>query len=219
MVRPGGVCAQLSGQHRAANYQAASAKVLRRQETCGGIWGNHQQLSDRTRKSPTSGAGLGGNFMVVERDEFFAELDGLTEKEIEARLDLWDQEQLALIQEYLDQRVLAPGQSRAGGADKGRTKCPRCRSGFFGGSCEHRQYQSHGRAYLVGRGNAGSDGVRARGLSSSARLDDFLVTDRVSARCPAHAILAARKLEDHEGNSGGVEITLLSRLTHQTCHL
>ena len=44
--------------------------------------------------------------MAVVRDEFFAELDGLTEKEIEARLDLWDQEQLALIQEYLDQRVL-----------------------------------------------------------------------------------------------------------------
>jgi hypothetical protein len=44
--------------------------------------------------------------MVIERDEFFAELDGLTEKEIEARLDLWDREQLALIQEYLDQRVL-----------------------------------------------------------------------------------------------------------------
>jgi hypothetical protein len=44
--------------------------------------------------------------MVVERDEFFAECDGLTEKEIEARLDLWDREQLALVQEYLDQRVL-----------------------------------------------------------------------------------------------------------------
>jgi hypothetical protein len=68
---------------------------------------------------------------------------------------------------------VGPGQSRAGGADKGRTK----RSGFVGGSCEHRQYQSHGRSYLVGRGNAGSDGVRARGLSSSARLDDYLVTD------------------------------------------
>jgi phytoene/squalene synthetase len=51
-------------------------------------------------------SGLGGNFMVVGRDEFFAELDGLTETEIDARLDLWDQEQLALIQEYLDQRVL-----------------------------------------------------------------------------------------------------------------
>jgi hypothetical protein len=44
--------------------------------------------------------------MVVERGEFFAELDGLTEKEIEARLDLWDEEQLALIQEYLDQKML-----------------------------------------------------------------------------------------------------------------
>jgi hypothetical protein len=44
-------------------------KVLRRQETCGGVWGNHQQLSVRTRKRPTSGAGLGGNFMVVGRDE------------------------------------------------------------------------------------------------------------------------------------------------------
>ena len=50
--------------------------------------------------------GTWGNIMVIERDEFFAELDGLTEKEIEARLDLWDREQLALIQEYLDQRVM-----------------------------------------------------------------------------------------------------------------
>jgi hypothetical protein len=45
--------------------------------------------------------------MVIGRAEFFAELDGLTEKEIEARLDLWDREQLALIQEYLDQRMSA----------------------------------------------------------------------------------------------------------------
>ena len=51
--------------------------------------------------------------MVVERDEFFAELDGLTEKEIEARLDLWDREQLALIQEYLDQRVLVRAKATA----------------------------------------------------------------------------------------------------------
>ena len=51
--------------------------------------------------------------MVVERDEFFAELDGLTEKEIEARLDLWDREQLALIQEYLDQRVLVRAKAAA----------------------------------------------------------------------------------------------------------
>ena len=108
MVRPGGVCAQGSpGNTGPPIIRLPPLKVLRRQETCGGVWGNHQQLSDRTRKSPTSGAGLGGNFMVVERDEFFAELDGLTEKEIEARLDLWDREQLALIQEYLDQRVSA----------------------------------------------------------------------------------------------------------------
>ena len=63
--------------------------------------------------------------MVVGRDEFFAELDGLTEKEIEARLDLWDQEQLALIQEYLGSEGVGPGQSPAAAADNGRTKHPR----------------------------------------------------------------------------------------------
>ena len=91
---------KLSGQHRAANYQAASAKVLRRRDMRG-IFG--EIISSYHRQTH---CGAGGNFMVVGRDEFFAELDGLTEKEIEARLDLWDQEQLALIQEYLDQRVL-----------------------------------------------------------------------------------------------------------------
>jgi hypothetical protein len=45
--------------------------------------------------------------MVVERDQFFLELDGLSEQEIEAQLDLYDKEQLALIQEYLDRRVEA----------------------------------------------------------------------------------------------------------------
>ena len=54
---------------------------------------------------------LGGNFMVVERGEFFSELERLTEKEIEARLDLWDEEQLALIQEYLDQKMLVRAQA------------------------------------------------------------------------------------------------------------
>ena len=63
--------------------------------------------------------------MVIGRDEFFAELDGLTEKEIEARLDLWDREQLALIQEYLRSEDVVTGQSRAGGTDTGRTKRPR----------------------------------------------------------------------------------------------
>ena len=46
--------------------------MLRRRDMQGNL-GNHQ-------------GGWGGNFMVVGRDEFFAELDGLTEKEIEARL-------------------------------------------------------------------------------------------------------------------------------------
>ena len=56
--------------------------------------------------------------MAVGRDEFFAELDGLTEKEIEARLDLWDREQLALIQEYLDQRVLGLAKAEQGAQTK-----------------------------------------------------------------------------------------------------
>jgi broad specificity phosphatase PhoE len=41
----------------------------------------------------------------VNRDEFFAELDGLTEKEIEERLPNWDMERLALAQEYVDTRL------------------------------------------------------------------------------------------------------------------
>ena len=42
----------------------------------------------------------------MDRDEFFALLDGLTEKEIEARLSSWEREQLLLVQEYLDQKAL-----------------------------------------------------------------------------------------------------------------
>ena len=107
MVRPGGVCAQGSpGNTGPPIVRLPPLTVLRRQGTCGGVWGNHQQLSEGQEK-PQLGAGLGGNSMITERDKFFAELDGLTEKEIEARLDLWDREQLALIQEYLDRRVSA----------------------------------------------------------------------------------------------------------------
>jgi hypothetical protein len=40
----------------------------------------------------------------MDRDEFFAQLDQLSEKEIEARLSSWDRDQLLLVQEYLDQR-------------------------------------------------------------------------------------------------------------------
>jgi hypothetical protein len=40
----------------------------------------------------------------MDRDEFFAQLDQLSEKEIETRLSSWDRDQLLLVQEYLDQR-------------------------------------------------------------------------------------------------------------------
>jgi hypothetical protein len=40
----------------------------------------------------------------MDRDEFFVELDRLSEKEIEARLASWGRDQLLLVQEYLDQR-------------------------------------------------------------------------------------------------------------------
>lgn len=48
--------------------------------------------------------------MAVNRIEFFALLDGLTEKEIEARLPTWDMERLELAQEYVETR-LAPAQA------------------------------------------------------------------------------------------------------------
>jgi hypothetical protein len=44
--------------------------------------------------------------VAVDRDEFFALLEGLTPKEIEARLSLWDREELSLVQEYLEQKEL-----------------------------------------------------------------------------------------------------------------
>ena len=48
--------------------------------------------------------------MAVNRNEFFALLDGLTEKEIEARLPTWDMERLELAQEYVETR-LAPAEA------------------------------------------------------------------------------------------------------------
>ena len=44
--------------------------------------------------------------MAGNRDIFFAELDALTEKEIEARLPLFDSEQLSLVQEYVDRKAI-----------------------------------------------------------------------------------------------------------------
>ncbi|MGH6865765.1 MAG: hypothetical protein ACREDO_06295 [Methyloceanibacter sp.] len=45
--------------------------------------------------------------MAVERDQFFAELEALTDSEIEARLPLWDHERLALVEEYVSLRESA----------------------------------------------------------------------------------------------------------------
>jgi RNase adaptor protein for sRNA GlmZ degradation len=47
----------------------------------------------------------------MDRDEFFAQLDQLTPKEIEARVPSWDKEQLMLVQQYLEQRRTKPRQS------------------------------------------------------------------------------------------------------------
>ncbi len=40
--------------------------------------------------------------MAIDRDEFFAELEGLTNAEAEARIPTWNPEQLALAEEYFD---------------------------------------------------------------------------------------------------------------------
>jgi hypothetical protein len=44
--------------------------------------------------------------MAIDRDAFFAELDGLTHRQIEQRLPLLDSEQLSLVQEYIDRQAL-----------------------------------------------------------------------------------------------------------------
>jgi hypothetical protein len=50
--------------------------------------------------------------MPVDRDKFLAELDALTDEEIERRLPQWDREQLALVQQYIDQRTLPTRQEQ-----------------------------------------------------------------------------------------------------------
>jgi hypothetical protein len=47
-----------------------------------------------------------GSAMSVNRDQFFAQLDGLTEREIEERLPSWDMERLVLVQEYVERKGL-----------------------------------------------------------------------------------------------------------------
>ena len=135
--------------------------------------------------------------MVVERGQLFSELERLTEKEIEARLDLWDEEQLALIQEYLDQKMLGraqaeqsawktPGPSGAKTEQAAQTKAePNAQDAVVASLLEVAntgQYQSHGCSYLLGRGNAGCGGFRAHSLSSSAGMDDVLVMERGISR-------------------------------------
>jgi len=44
--------------------------------------------------------------MAIDRDTFFTELDGLTDRQIEQRLPLFDSEQLSLVQEYIDRKTL-----------------------------------------------------------------------------------------------------------------
>lgn len=57
---------------------------------------------------------------AMNRDEFFALLDGLTEKEIEARLSSWDKEQLLLVQEYVDQKGVARAKAPPADSTKAR---------------------------------------------------------------------------------------------------
>jgi hypothetical protein len=44
----------------------------------------------------------------MDRNEFFAALDQLTPSQIEARLPSWDDEQLKLVEEYLERRTIKP---------------------------------------------------------------------------------------------------------------
>jgi len=59
--------------------------------------------------------------MAVNRDEFFAELDKLTDQEIEERLPLFDREQLLLVQQYIDRRGEEP-QDQVPGPPQNRSK-------------------------------------------------------------------------------------------------
>jgi acetoin utilization deacetylase AcuC-like enzyme len=50
----------------------------------------------------------------MDREAFFAHLDKLTPKEIEARLPSWDKEKLVLVQDYLEQKRANKAQSAEG---------------------------------------------------------------------------------------------------------
>jgi hypothetical protein len=44
----------------------------------------------------------------MDRNQFFAELDQLTPSQIEARLPSWDDQQLKLVEDYLERRTIKP---------------------------------------------------------------------------------------------------------------
>ena len=49
----------------------------------------------------------------MDRNQFFAELDQLTQSQIEARLASWDSEQLKLVEEYLGRGTIKPEGTQA----------------------------------------------------------------------------------------------------------
>jgi hypothetical protein len=56
--------------------------------------------------------GLRRGYPTMDRDQFFAMLDELNTSQIEARLSLWDDEQLKLVEEYLERRTIRPAQGK-----------------------------------------------------------------------------------------------------------
>jgi hypothetical protein len=48
----------------------------------------------------------------MDRDKFFATLDQLTPSQIEARLSSWNDEELKLVEEYLERKASSAGQSQ-----------------------------------------------------------------------------------------------------------
>jgi len=60
--------------------------------------------------------------MAVNRDEFFAELDKLTDQQIEGRLPLWNREELMLVQQYIDRREMEPPEQVAGVSEQSKVE-------------------------------------------------------------------------------------------------
>ncbi len=61
-----------------------------------------------------------GGSMAVNRDEFFAELDKLTDQQIEQRLPLWNREELMLVQQYIDRRETDPPEQVSGASEQSK---------------------------------------------------------------------------------------------------